>query len=154
MGHFAKLDTRTMRNASVSAASAAAAVGKVRAKLRAMSQSPLSERQAVSLKETQVPDAVWVSHATFPAPKEDRLRQAIIAVSKCLGTGEEEFDSPEIVCVKGEWTGQRSVSERETSKSQISERDYESNDNPLHSWGSLLVGPSPVLSSQAIPCGC
>ena len=111
-----------MHKASVSASSAAAAVDKVRAKLRAKSQSTLSERQALSLRETQVPDAVWISHATFPAPKEKDLLQAIVAVIKCLGTGEEKFDWPETVHVKGEWTGQRSLSEQETSKSPISER--------------------------------
>lgn len=62
-----------MRTASVSAASTAAAVEKVRAKLRALSQYTFSERQTVSLQESKVPDAVWVSHATFPAPEEDDI---------------------------------------------------------------------------------
>ena len=111
-----------MPSATISAASAAAAaIGKVRAKLRALSQSTLSERQAASLKETQVPDVVWVSHATFPAPKEDDLRQAMIAVIRRLGNGDERFDWPETVSVQVEWTGQRFSHETKTSRSQISE---------------------------------
>lgn len=69
----------------MSAASTAAAVENVRAKLRALSQSTFSERQTVSLQESKVPDAVWVSHAAFPAPVEDDIRQAMIAVIKRLG---------------------------------------------------------------------
>ena len=111
----------TMRPTSISPASTAAAVEKVRTKLRAKSQSTLSERQVLSLKETPIPDAVWVSHATFPAPKEDDLRQAMIAVIKRLGNGNERFDWPETVAVQAEWTGLRSPNEKETSRSPISE---------------------------------
>lgn len=106
---------------SISAATAATAVGKVRVKLRIMSQSTLSERQAASLKESRVPDAVWVSHATFPASEEDDLRQAIFGVIKRLGNGDERFDWPEVVSVQAEWTGRRSANEIETSSSQIPE---------------------------------
>ena len=68
-----------MRTTSISPASATAAVEKVRTKLRGLSQSTLSERQRVSLQESQIPDAVWVSKATFPVSEEDDLRQAIVA---------------------------------------------------------------------------
>lgn len=105
----------------MSPTSAAAVIEKVRAKFRGLSQSTLSERQAVSLQQTQVPDALWVSHATFPAPEEDDLRQAMIAVIKRLGNEDEQFDWPETVSVQAEWIGQRSLNEKETSTSQISE---------------------------------
>lgn len=110
-----------MPSATISVASAAAAIATVRAKLRALSQSTLSERQAASLKETQVPDVLWASHATFPAPKEDDLRQAMIVVIKRLGNGDERFDWPETVSVQVEWTGQRLSHEKDSSRSQISE---------------------------------
>ena len=111
-----------MRTASISPASATAAVERVKAKLRGLSQSTLSERQRVSLQESQIPDAVWVSKATFPAPEEDDLRQAIVATIKRLGEGDEEFDWPETASVQAEWTGPRSSHEKETSRSQISEK--------------------------------
>ena len=63
-----------MRTPSISPASATAAVERVRAKLRGLSQSTLSSRQRLSLLETQIPDAVWVSKATFLALEEDNLR--------------------------------------------------------------------------------
>ena len=117
-----KCESVTMRTASISAASAAAAVERVRVKLRGLSQSTLSQRQLVSLQEPQIPDAVWVRKATFPPPEEDDLRQVIVAAIKRLGEGDEEFDWPETVSVQAEWTGPRSSREIETSKSQISEK--------------------------------
>ena len=108
---------------SVSTASAAAAVGKVRAKLGVMSRSTLSERQALSLKETKVSDAVWVSQTTFPAPQENDILQAIISVTKSLGNGDEVIEWPEPVPVNVEWTSQRSSHEIESSRSQLSEEE-------------------------------
>ena len=110
-----------MHTASISIASAAAAVEKVRGRLKALSQSTLSERQSVSLQEPQIPDAVWVSKVTIPAPEEDDVRQAVVAAIKCLGDGDEKFDWPKTASVQVEWTGSRFSHEKDTSRSQISE---------------------------------
>ena len=110
-----------MGPSSMSTASAADAVEKVRAKLGVKSRLTLSERQALSLKETEVSDAVWVSQATFPAPQEDDIRQAIIAATKRLGNGDEIIEWPQTVPIRVEWTSQRLSHEKESSRSQISE---------------------------------
>lgn len=108
---------------TISAPSTVTAIEKVRAKLRAVAQYTLSERQTASLKEVQEPDTIWVSHATFPPPPEDDMRQAMFAVVKHLRSGNEIIDWPTMTPVEVEWIGQRALDEQAIPKSLFSEKD-------------------------------
>lgn len=65
-------------------------------------------QQRGSQRVPPVKDPIWISKASFPAPKDDDLRQALFEVVEQLGDGTQEYTKPEYAeAVEGEWIGFR-----------------------------------------------
>lgn len=75
------------------------------------------------LSDPGVKGNIWVSKTAFPAPPEDDIRKLVLSAIKTLGEGGEEYDTPSLEPVTGEWVGYRAGVSAGTPEPSISEQE-------------------------------
>lgn len=69
--------------------------------------STISQQQSMFLRDSGVKGNIWVSKTTFPAPPDDAVRVLLFSAIKALEEGGEQYATPTIEPVGGEWVGYR-----------------------------------------------
>ncbi|KAK6957021.1 hypothetical protein Daesc_002306 [Daldinia eschscholtzii] len=87
---------------------------------------PLSEVQAMTLKDPGVKGKLWVSTVASEPPPERGIRDALLAAIDALNEpsargAEPSFKIPELVPVEAEWTGYRAAASKNSKPPAISE---------------------------------
>jgi acetyl esterase/lipase len=89
--------------------------------------STISQQQSMFLRDPGVKGNIWVSKTTFPAPPDDAVRKLLLSAIKALEEGGEQYATPSIEPVGGEWVGHRPGVTPSTPEPLISEPEkYES----------------------------
>lgn len=87
-------------------------------------KKPIGKIQRVGLKDPGIKGQMWISKVTMPATGAVEVRDALIRAIKELGDGSEEYTLPDVQTVEGEWTGHRSVVDKNAPRLQLSEEEH------------------------------
>ncbi|KAH6855073.1 acetyl-hydrolase [Chaetomium sp. MPI-CAGE-AT-0009] len=86
--------------------------------------STITKQQAMFLTDHGVKGSMWVSKVAFPAPRDAALRDLVCKAIRDLGAGGEEYTTPTLQDVEGEWVGYRAGVKANTPEPKgLSERE-------------------------------
>ncbi|KAF7596454.1 hypothetical protein BBP40_001761 [Aspergillus hancockii] len=84
--------------------------------------TPIGKQQKGSMRDPGIKGPMWVSKVNLPQPEND-IQEAVFKAFEDLKLGGETYDIPGVVPVEAEWTGHRSVVDKNAPLPDISEGD-------------------------------